>query len=282
MRKPRVIVAVVALVVAGGFIIWRLGFRDTTTPVSPGQVVDDVSAPVTSTVSSSPPEGHAAAPGTIVDPVGGPGFVVGEGPGEPGLYVYRTSGHEEIDALGGARHDYPPETFLTIQPGGCGIIHRWTAIEERYDELELCETAGGLSVGAYDAYHRWFGQADLQEFSCGPADAVAIPFDGSGSWTYRCANDARTEIWTVEVTGTESLPVAGTDAPAVRVRVVSSLTGDSIGTSETETWYLEGTSLVLKRVVSRTSINESLVGDVTYTEQYEIELVSLLPRGEHG
>ena len=55
--------------------------------------------------------------------------------------------------------------------------------------------------------------------------------------------------------------------------------GASTGSSETDTWYLTGTSLVLRRIVTRDSVNSSLIGDVNYTESYEINLLSLIPQG---
>ena len=84
----------------------------------------------------------------------------------------RRFGFEEIDALGGARHDYPTETFLTVQPGGCGTISRWTALAERWDSQELCAGSDGMVVASYDSFHQWFGRADLQQFSCEPGEGL--------------------------------------------------------------------------------------------------------------
>ena len=122
----RLMIGAAALVLVGlaGFAAWRLAFRDTTTPVSAEEVVQEAGERTTSTVpttapptTATPTTGTTAAPATTATPVDGTGFDVGTAPGDPGLYVYATLGFEEIDALGGARHDYPSETFITIQPG---------------------------------------------------------------------------------------------------------------------------------------------------------------------
>lgn len=283
--RPPLILGVVVILAAAAWVVWRLSLRDTTTPVSASEVIEDVTdspggpAPSATTLPtvSSTTSAASAVPSTAGVPTGE--FVVGEAPGEPGLYVYATSGFEEIDALGGARHDYPAETFVTLQPGGCGVTLRWTALEERWDELELCSTDGGKSISLYDTYHGWFGQSDLQQFTCGPPDAVAIPEVESGSWSYECSTDERTELWEVEVISVESLLIDGETVDAVHVRVTSTLSGASIGASESDTWYLRGTSLILRRVASRSSTNESLIGDVNYSETYEINLSSLQPEG---
>jgi hypothetical protein len=280
LRSRLVMVVGVVVVVAGAAgLIWRLGFRDTATPLSPAEIVEDLTG--IPTPSTDTPDSGTRAPEPVATTTSlvAPGFVVGSAPGDPGLYVYATTGFEEIDALGGARHDYPAETFVTMQPGGCGVTLRWTALEERWDELDLCDTAGGLSVLHYDAYHEWFSQADLQKFACGPLDAVAIPDGGDGSWSYECANYERDEVWFVEVVGTEKVEVAGEEVDSLHVRVTSDLSGESTGTSETDTWYLQGTSLIVRRMVNRSSVNQSLVGAVNYVEEYEIVLSSLLPQG---
>jgi hypothetical protein len=266
------VLGVIVVAAGAAVLMWRLGFRDTETPVTPAEIVEDLTG-------IPAPEPTAASPSVTTAAPNVPGFIVGEAPGDPGLYVYATVGYEEIDALGGARHDYPAETFITLQSEGCGVRVRWTALEERWDEQLGCETDGGTSVAEYNAYHEWFSQPDLQLFVCGPADAVAIPTGTTGSWTYECTTAERREVFTVEVVGTETIVVNGTDLEAVHVRETSVLTGASTGSSETNSWYLAGTRLVLRRTVERSNVNDSLVGSVEYEERYEINIVSLRPEG---
>lgn len=44
---------------------------------------------------------------------------------EPGVYLYESSGFDSVDALTGARHDYPAQTTVTITTEGCGVRVRW-------------------------------------------------------------------------------------------------------------------------------------------------------------
>lgn len=297
MRKGLVIgAAAAAVIVVAGYAVWRIAFRDTTTPVSAEEVVADAGARTTTTTlpppstvapttstSAATTGGSVATTSTEAPPATtastGSSFQVGSEPGDPGLYAYETVGAEQIDALGGAEHEYPADTFATIQPGGCGTVVRWTALEERWSEQDLCPEADGLRLAGFMSYHEWFGRSDLQEFTCDPATALVVPLEASGSWEYTCSTGERSETWTVDVIGLESLTIDGRTVDALHVRVVSQLDGASAGGSETDTWYLPGTGLILRKVSSSNSTNASPIGDVHYTEQYEITLRSLVPRG---
>lgn len=284
MQRRRLIAAGTVVVLAGAvWIAWRVAFRDTATPVSPAEVVQDVAPrpdPAT-TVATPAPTSATSSPQSDTSGTGDgeTGFVVGRAPGEPGLYAYATTGFEEIDALGGARHDYPAETFLTIQPGGCGTLTRWVALEERWQESDLCDAADGLRLAGFDTYHEWFGRSDLQEFECDPDTAMVVPLEPSASWSYQCSTDERTETWSVEVIGLEMVDVGGEAVETLHVRVLSVLEGASEGTSTTDTWYWPGSSLIVREKVDRSNTSDSLIGAVAYVEQYEIVLESLLPRG---
>ena len=271
-----IIGGVLAVVLVGTLVVWQVTLRDTATPLLGSDVVAEIGGSPSAPSTQRPPgdtSRPSATPQAGTGSVGGDAFVVGSAPGDPGLYTYATTGFEEIDALGGARR-----AFLTLQPGGCGTIARWTALEERWDEHELCRSPGGFDAAAYNSFHEWFGQSDLQEFSCGPRGVPAIPLE-AGSWSYECANDARTEVFEVEALTDQAWTVGGDAVDAVLVRIRSTLSGESTGSSKSETWYLPGTSLILFRNSFRTSVNESPIGDVTYTEDYQMNLVSLTPAG---
>ena len=278
-----VVVGSVAVLGAVAWLVWMLSFRDTATPVSASGVVAEVTADTAGSppASDEPPSSSSGTGLATEAPEPPAGFVVGKTPGDYGLYAYSTTGFEEIDALGGARHLYPEVTFLTLQPGGCGTISRWSPLEERWDQHELCSGNQGFDVAVYDSYHEWSGRADLQEFDCGPRDTPGIPTI-AGSWTYDCVNDDRTEVFEVEGVGPGTLTVGGEQVPVFQVRVVSTLSGGSEGGGEIDTWYLDGTSLVVRRVSKRLSTNASAIGTVTYSESYEIMLEDLLPAAPTG
>jgi hypothetical protein len=223
-------------------VVW-IAALDTTTPVSRDDIV------------SLPGEG-------------------GEG-GE--VYSYRTVGFEGIDALGGARHEYPETTFLTIREGVCGPIARWDALRERWAESGHCRVDGGLTLERTGSYHRWFGQGDLQSHACA-GSGIVIPLETRPlTTTFTCVSGDKVEEITWEVVGADTVDVGDEAVDVVMVRTVSRLSGSSRGEDIIETWYLPGTALVVRRISSTDSVSDSLLGEVEYTERYEIVLTSLTP-----
>ncbi|MFH1329218.1 MAG: hypothetical protein ABIJ48_00955 [Actinomycetota bacterium] len=234
-----------ALVVAVGTVLFL--FRDRATPVERGEV------------------------GATLVTSGGR-------PGDFGLYVYATTGFETTDALSGSRHNYPAQTYMTIQPGGCGTLVRWQALGERWDEWDYC--ADG-SLAGWQAYHEWFGVSNLEVWTCSPP----VPTQGGpgGAWTGSCTRvagsqvDAAEDSLRYEVVGYETLTVGSEQVETLRVRTRSSSSGGSDSTDATDTWVLPGTQLVVRQVTDDSSTSQSRIGPVEYHEEYELHLVSLYP-----
>lgn len=192
-------------------------------------------------------------------------------PGEPGVYRYATTGFEEVDALAGARHDYPATTFLTITDGPCGPVVRWDALEERWVEWEHCGPA--FEITRTTSYHQWFGIPDLEVEVCTPP----IPLVPDAATTTVCVAGDRTETYTREFLGRETVEVAGEAVETDRVRVTSRVTGSTTGTTTTDLWVFPGTPLVVQIVVEAITTTPSAVGDVHHTEAYTAVLVALEP-----
>jgi hypothetical protein len=216
-----------------------------------------------------------ATPSDEADVVAGMGtLVVGTEPGDPGLYVYATTGYETTDALGGGRHEYPAETYLTLQPGGCGSIVRWHALKERTMEWEYCEGIP-LPVRWID-YHRWFGVVEEGVFGCARRPD-SMPGVGE-SWSTACSSNDTTkdDVW--EVFGREDVAVGGELLPTVHVRRSSQSSGKTVGPLVVDTWYLEGTVLPVRRELLSDTVTSSPIGAVHYHEEYTIELITPFPR----
>ncbi|MFQ5553785.1 MAG: hypothetical protein ACE5GC_00270 [Acidimicrobiia bacterium] len=238
-----------AIVVVGAWFGWRLLLRDTATPVSPP------AAPVTS-----------GSPGAVEPPLG-----------EPGIYVFATTGSEQIDALAGAGHDYPVETLLTLSSSGCGLTGRWQPLEERWDTYEICSPGHG-NTSSFVAFHQWFGQPDLQEFSCDGGTWLA-PEDGPRApRTLTCSTEDRTEVYRSQLVGRELATIAARTVDTVHVRTTSTLTGATAGESRIDIWWISGTALPARIVVERESVTDSIIGEVTYRESYDAALLSTVPR----
>lgn len=167
----------------------------------------------------------------------------------PNALVYATTGFEEIDALGGARHEYPARTTITVlrQPSGC-VVYRWRPLEERLYAWELC--AGELR--RYKEEHEFFGNADRRTYRCEPGSSLR---DG-----WRCRSPKTTE----------SASVVAASRGYVRLR--TTLRGESKGTGTREFWLRED-DVPERMVVENRNATPSFVGPVNYLERYELRLV---------
>lgn len=246
MRTRRAVViglgiGLVVVVVAGAVVVFA--FRDRATSIS----ADDAAAGLT---------------------IPGPG----ERPGDPGLYVFETVGFETTDALLGARHEYPAETFLTIQPGGCGVLVKWHALDQRWTEWDYCPEG---SLAGWNSYHEWFNVSNLDEWVCDP------PVQASGAageeWSAACTKGDTSQTADHAVIGVETLDIGGEPVETLHVRTSSVLTGRTEGGATTDIWTLPGTHLVVQRTVDSSSVSESAIGPVAYHEEYRVRLTSLYP-----
>jgi hypothetical protein len=195
----------------------------------------------------------------------------------PGIYRYTTTGGDAVDALGGASHHYPATSTITVTVDGCATTQRWTAAAERWDELTTCAGDGGVQLQRFVSLHRFFGADDTETSTC---DGQARPLAAAAgtTWTARCIDGDETSTWTGTVLGVETAIVAGQSVDVEHV-VVTIDDGDARDSQRTETWYVAGTDLVVRRISDIATTEGSPVGDVHYTEHYEMTLDSLSPLG---
>jgi hypothetical protein len=254
MTRRRLLLAAAALVAVGGAAaaIWAFVLRDPADPVS---VEEAVAA-------------FRASGGDANRVEGGP---------EPGVYVFRTSGHEQIDALVGSRHDYPATTTITAMGGGCGVLLAWNALGGRSTTWEICRDDEGWRLAGYDETHRFFGQTERTEYRCAYGSDWLPP---SGSPPSRaCTSGDTDETSRIEVVGRDQpLDVDGERFEATHVRVDLTLTGRTSGEGTIDAWLLE-TGLPARLVLVNDNRSASAIGDVRYTERADLELASLEPRG---
>lgn len=199
----------------------------------------------------------------------------GEAQGD-GVFVYDTTGWESVDALTGARHDYPPITYLTVSPGGCGELQRWQALQERWSEWEVCDPVA-VTLAGVESYHYWFGVEDVQQYRCDPPAPYLPPGPDVTTWTFVCSTGERSEETTVEVVETEQVDVGGEAVETIHLRYTSSLSGGSTGGSTTDRWFRAADGLLVQETGTTNSTTSSAIGTVRYTEEYTITLRSLQP-----
>ena len=276
--------ATTILVLASGFILLRGG----STPVPVGTAVERFRGRPSTRVeaeSATPTPGRARDSGRKVSvPV--QVDVADEGTSPPGLrprpaegvYVYATKGGDEVDVLGGSRHTYPPETTVTIRHAGCGLVERWDALEERWDERESCRTPEGDTLKRMTSFHEFFGHADQRTLHC-KGFTYPAGFQPGQSWSAHCASENTTAVTKLSAVGWEDVDVAGVRVRTMHVRASTRLTGEQEGTSERDVWGSAETGLVVRERSNLTSYsNQPVFGRTRYHEEYEIQLKSPEPR----
>ncbi len=136
---------------------------------------------------------------------------------------------------------------------------------------------GGVQLQRFVSLHHFFGTDDTETSTC---DGQPRPLGAAAgtTWTARCVDGDETATWTGTVVGAETATVGGEQVDVEHV-VVTIDDGDARDSQRTETWYLAGTDLVVRRISDITTTEGSPVGDVHYTEHYEISLDSLSPLG---
>ena len=171
-------------------------------------------------------------------------------PRGPGAFAYDTSGFEEVDILGGARHVYPARTTIVARRGGCGLVLRWRPFEERLQEWELCD---GLRLRRITERHRFFGTDDRRTYLCEPGSRL----DGA----YRCSTGETTEVGRL-VSSEEG-----------RARLETRLSGGTTGTGTREV-LLRSDGVPLLMIVENENTTPSFVGPVHYREHFELRLAA--------
>ena len=203
-----------------------------------------------------------------------------------GVYRYATEGWEDIDALNGARHDYPAETTITITAEGCGVRLRWDALRERRDEWWLCPTELGIELQP-DAiqYHEFFQQPDLEHLDCDRGVIVVAARDPADEPSQElpaepvvqsCHLDDDPWVATWTVLGRTTRPVAGDDVAVWHVRMTVD-DDDEFWEHTTIDWFFDDHGLPVAMTSDKESNSPSPIGDVRYREHYELSAVSLTP-----
>jgi len=163
------------------------------------------------------------------------------------VLVYDTTGFEEVDAFGGARHDYPSRTTISVRrDAGCSVF-RWRPFAERFYEWQLC----GRRLRRFTELHRFFGRDDRRTYVC----------DGQSSLDrgWRCTARGTAETARVVASGQG------------HVRLRTELTGETTGSGTREVW-LRADGVPERMIVENQSTTPSFLGDVHYRERYELRL----------
>ena len=197
---------------------------------------------------------------------------------EPGVYVYATTGFDSVDALTGARHDYPAQTTVTISSEGCGVRVRWNTVRERWEEWQWCPMDGGIETVAYGSFHEFFGTSATTAYQCG-GDPLPMMAATGTTWQMVCKQgDTDTSAFVGHVVETERINVGGTGVMTLHVRYAVTVSGGSTGTRVIDRWLHAGDGLVVREESTTETVQSTVLGEVHYEERYTMVLTSVTPQ----
>lgn len=273
-RWPRLLGIALALAVAVGTVVLTR-YRNTTTPVTVAEAVEDFRADPGAPPPTTPSTDPVATPERSTTAVEAPS----PRPVLPtaGVYVYTTSGRERIDALGGAGHDYPATTTLTVRDGGCGAIVRWQPLEERHEEWEMCDQGDVAVIVAYTSLHRFFGTDDRQVFVCDAPIELQTAVHLPSPAPVTCRSDTLVERVVTVPIPPAPIVVDGKEVPSRGVSFAIELSGSAEGRTSGEMWFAESTGALVAWSETVETVSGSAIGDVRYTERFSLTLDSLEP-----
>lgn len=195
----------------------------------------------------------------------------------PGVYQYATRGFDQVDALTGARHDYPEITTMTVVPYDCGVRLRWDVAVERWDSWDWCLEGGGLRQPGWVGYHEFFGTPGRNDYAC---DGDPRPLDAPAgtTWQMMCRMaDRTTTTFHGTVMGSTTLTVAGTVIPVLHLRYDVDVVGESTGRQTVEGWYRTTDGLPVREHLTIATKQDTVIGTTNFEEDYTIDLLTPTP-----
>jgi hypothetical protein len=268
--RARTVGLVAALVLAGGgaYVANRLASGGDVTEVGIDRAVErfrssESSAPASSTTTARTTTTADGVPLALP---------------AAGVYSYATSGHDAVDALTGARHDYPDTTTVTVTRTACGVRLRWDVAAERWDSWDWCAEDGGIRVAGWSGFHQFFGVGARNDYVC-TGDLRPLDAEPGTTWDLVCrAGDRDTSSYLATVVARTSVSIGGAAVPALHVRYDVTVDGVSVGAQTVEEWYRTADGLLLRRVVTTDTRQQTAIGETAFEERATIELRSVDPR----
>jgi hypothetical protein len=195
----------------------------------------------------------------------------------PGVYQYATTGFDEIDALNGARHEYPAITTITVTPHDCGVRLRWDVAVERWDTWDWCLDGNAIGQSGWVGYHEFFDVAGRNDNTC---DGDPRPLDAPAgtTWSMTCRmGDRTTSSFTGIVLDRTALTVADISIPVLHLRYDVDVVGESTGTQVVEGWYRTTDGLPVREQLTISTRQSTVIGATNFDETYTIELLTPTP-----
>jgi len=196
-----------------------------------------------------------------------------------GVYAYATHGYEKI-SFGGARHDYPSETFATARRRpGCQWEFEHRVAKEHVETRLFCGESGTFFFLQQTIQVTFYGQTNGTTVRCDPPEITAHVGDAPSSQRqFVCHLDNGDQAAeTVTYLGPATVPIDGADVAALHVLVEGRMSGKVNGTSRIELWLHPQTGLTLRSVANVQSSAPAFGTRVDYEEDASYLLEHLAP-----
>lgn len=240
-----------------------------------------IGAAVVAWLSIPEDESSRATVGEAVDRFRQNAAASGEGPGGAalGVYRYETRGSERADSgFLSATHEYDGISTIILTRAPCGVLERWQVLGGRWSEAEFCLPPKGTGLRAITEFHEFFGNSQENTYRCRGDTPSRSELRRVGTrFSSRCVSKAGTAESVSRVVERERVIVAGEPIDALHTISKVALDGDVSGTTTRNDWRRRSDGLLLRREVDVEGKRSGAI-DANYTERYEIELLSVVPR----
>jgi hypothetical protein len=255
--------------------------RGPTTDVAPGAPAGPAAAAtgIADTSNAAPAPGAAAAEPSATS-AGAAGEVgVGRGPTPaPGVYVYDTVGFERVSALGGAQHEYPKQSTMTVTDNDCGITVRWTPLEQRFEQWRMCGQGTAIGIASFTTHHEFFGQTEERTYQC-EETFIRLPSDTQGTTANgTCRAPSDTARTTTTAAGLTKIVVGGASVDAIQAHFEHEISGNTRGTQRGDVWVRPSDGLLLRYITVIDADTNSVIGPTHFHEEITLDLAELAPR----
>jgi len=192
----------------------------------------------------------------------------------PGVYVYATSGYEQV-AVPGSRRDFPRSTAITVQPYSCGVVETWQPFQQHTERTVVCAARVAPVLASYYVSVSFYGQTDTTTVTCRPDAYLYLNGAAVGrTWSYTCSSAKTTARNRARVIGYQTLTVHGQPVRTVHVHVDTVTSGPNGGGSSPADYWFAATNGLLIRNTGAVHGN----GTAHYYETYDLQLTDLQPQ----
>ena len=255
-----IVAVVVALAVIAGVVIWGGSSGHEVTPDEAGKRLD--------TATSIAPVRGVLRPAQ-------------------GVYRYRGSGTDELSTPPKQQTEGPdmPAT-VTHRADGCWTF-RIDYHSNHWQSWDYCATDGRLEEQGGSTYQRWdfgvFASETTSTFACDSSVTIRLDAEPGDEWNQACGSvagadsAASTSSGPYRFVGAETMTIGGEPVEALHYHRERAMAGGQRGTERSEVWFAAADGLPLRNERRIEVSTDTVIGETTYSEVADFELLSTAP-----